>query len=85
MLLDPQTAIGLFQERREHLTQRITELDAELASEYEGAPVPRVVLLETEYTRAVIEAESRWITAVLDDLRSGALAWDAPAAAEVQA
>jgi DNA-binding PadR family transcriptional regulator len=85
MLLDPQTAIGLFEERRDHLTHRISELDAELTSQYEGAPVPRVVLLETEYTRAVIEAESRWITAVLDDLRSGALTWDAPAATEVNA
>jgi DNA-binding PadR family transcriptional regulator len=76
MLLSPSTAIGLFEERRDHLTQRITELDADLTSEYEGAPVPRVVLLETEYARAVAEAESRWITAILDDLRSGALTWD---------
>ncbi|WP_246486124.1 hypothetical protein [Kribbella qitaiheensis] len=76
MLLPPQTTIGLFEERRDHLTQRITELDAELASEYEGAPIPRVVLLETEYGRALAEAESRWITAVLDDLRSGALTWE---------
>ena len=59
MLLSPSTAIGLFEERRDHLTQRIAELDADLTSEYEGAPVPRVVLLETEYARAVAEAESR--------------------------
>jgi DNA-binding PadR family transcriptional regulator len=76
MLLSPSTAIGLFEERRDHLTQRITELDAELTSEYEGAPVPRVALLETEYARAVAEAESGWITGILDDLRNGALTWD---------
>jgi hypothetical protein len=35
----------------------------------------RVTLPETEYLRAVAEAERRWITAVLDDLRSGALSW----------
>ena len=80
MLLDPQTAISLFEERRDHLTQRVAELDAELTSQYDGAPVPRVVLLETEYARAVVEAESRWLIAVLDDLRSGALTWVAPAA-----
>jgi DNA-binding PadR family transcriptional regulator len=86
MLLSPSTAIGLFEERRDHLTQRIAELDADLTSEYEGAPVPRVVLLETEYARAVAEAESRWISAILDDLRSGALTWDTvPASTEVKA
>jgi DNA-binding PadR family transcriptional regulator len=76
MLLDPQTAAGLFEERRDHLSRRITELEAELTSEYEGAPVPRVVLVETEYARAIAEAEVRWIGGILDDLRSGALTWD---------
>ncbi|MDX6264131.1 MAG: hypothetical protein QOH84_5819 [Kribbellaceae bacterium] len=77
MLLTPEAAAGLFAERREQLTRRITSLEADLASEYEGAPVPRVVLVETEYQRAIADAELRWIDALLDDLRSGALTWEA--------
>lgn len=77
MLLTPDATVQLFEERRTHLAQRITELEADLASEYEGAPVPRVVLVETEYQRALIEAELHWSGALLDDLRSGALTWEA--------
>jgi DNA-binding PadR family transcriptional regulator len=77
MLLPPESAVQVFEERRTHLAQRITELDTDLASEYEGAPVPRVVLVETEYQRALVEAELHWTGALLDDLRSGALTWDA--------
>jgi hypothetical protein len=35
------------------------------------------VLVETEYQRAIADAELRWIDALLDDLRSGALTWEA--------
>ena len=77
MLLTPEAAVQLFEERRDHLTLRTTQLEADLASEYEGAPVPRVVLVETEYQRAITDAEVRWLDALLDDLRSGALTWEA--------
>ncbi|MFC5264048.1 PadR family transcriptional regulator [Kribbella qitaiheensis] len=77
MLLTPQAATELFEERRDHLTRRITELEADLASEYEGAPVPRVVLIETEYQRAIADAELQWLEALLDDLRTGSLTWQA--------
>jgi DNA-binding PadR family transcriptional regulator len=85
MLLPPKDTVGLFEARRDHLTQRITELDGELTSEYEGSPLPRVVLLETEYLRAITEAELDWIAGILDDLRDGSLTWQpAPAAQAVQ-
>ncbi|WP_281195289.1 hypothetical protein [Microtetraspora malaysiensis] len=35
----------------------------------------RVAALETEYLRAVAVAERDWLRAVIDDLRSGRLAW----------
>jgi DNA-binding PadR family transcriptional regulator len=75
MLLPPANALELFEERCAQLAKRITELDTELASEYEGAPIPRVVLLETEYLRAVVKAELEWIAGILDDLRGGSLTW----------
>jgi DNA-binding PadR family transcriptional regulator len=76
MLLPPESAGELLEERRERLTQRIAEYDAELAAENDGTPVPRWALLETEYLKAIAEAEVRWIAAILDDLQQGTLTWN---------
>jgi len=39
--------------------------------------LPRMLLLEVEYERAVRAAELAWLRGLLDDLRTGALAWPA--------
>jgi len=75
MLVPPETAGELLAQRRDHLTKRVAELDAELTLEVEGAPIPRFALLETEYQRAVTVAEAEWIDGILEDLRSGSLTW----------
>ncbi|GAA4552873.1 PadR family transcriptional regulator [Amycolatopsis samaneae] len=61
--------------RRERLVQRLAELDAALGSEVAGMPIPRVSMLETEYVRAVTEAELRWVDSVVAELESGSLSW----------
>ena len=76
MLVTPQTAAELLAERRDHLTKRIAELDAEQTLEVEGAPIPRFALLETEYQRAIAVAEAEWIDGIVDDLRDGRLTWN---------
>jgi hypothetical protein len=38
--------------------------------------LPRVVLLEDEHERALRDAELRWVLSLLEDMRSGRLAWD---------
>ncbi|TCC50866.1 PadR family transcriptional regulator [Kribbella capetownensis] len=75
MLVPPETAGELLAQRRDHLTKRMAELDAELTLEVEGAPIPRFALLETEYQRAVTVAEAEWIDGILEELRSGSLTW----------
>ena len=45
-----------------------------VAAEY---GLPRVFVVEEEYKRAMAAAELAWLTAVVDDLQSGALTWDA--------
>jgi DNA-binding PadR family transcriptional regulator len=75
MLVTPETAAELLAERRDHVTKRIAELDAELTLEVEGAPIPRFALLETEYQRAIAVAEAEWIDGVVDDLHDGRLTW----------
>ena len=62
-----------------HLEARVAALDQALArmdAGLVGADLPRLFLLEEEYTRAVTAAELRWVRALIDDLRSGAVTWD---------
>lgn len=78
MLLTPGTARELLGHRRELLTQRVADLDAELTAEFEGAPLPRVALVEIEYLHAVTSAELGWVTAIREALADGSLTWDSP-------
>ena len=50
--------------------------DAPLAVQDHHQSAPRITQIETEYQRAVIDAEARWLSAVIDDLKSGKLRWD---------
>ncbi|HEY7175570.1 MAG TPA: PadR family transcriptional regulator [Micromonosporaceae bacterium] len=75
MLLTPQTAEAVLDERRTKLAHHITELDQDLAAEIEGVEIPPIALAEIEYLRAVTDAELRWVNATLDALRDGSLTW----------
>lgn len=61
------------------LETRATELEAALARDRADAGLvpglPRLFLLDDEYSYAVREAELRWVESVLDALRSGELTW----------
>lgn len=73
MLLGPEELAAVLAKRAGAVEARIQALDGELQS-VAGA-LPRITVLETEYQRAVMVAELEWLHAVIDDLRSGALAW----------
>lgn len=73
MVLGPEETLAVLERRAEGVRQRLAELDQELDQYHDD--LPRVSLLETEYLRAVTAAELAWLTGVLDDLRSGSLAW----------
>jgi DNA-binding PadR family transcriptional regulator len=67
----------------EALQHRTVELRAELAARDEASKaldqemhLPRVVLLEDEHERVLRDAELRWVLSLLEDIRSGRLAWD---------
>lgn len=71
------------EETREQLELRASALEARLAATHAvlsasvEAHVPRLHLLEHEYSSAVATAELRWVRAVCADIASGALAWQA--------
>jgi DNA-binding PadR family transcriptional regulator len=76
MLETPQAAQTMLEQRRDQLIKRVAELDAELAMEIEGLEIPRIAMVEIEYLRAVADAELRWVTSIIDELRDGSLTWD---------
>jgi DNA-binding PadR family transcriptional regulator len=74
MALDPGELTSVLSQRLATVQARLAEVDAQLE---EARPtVPRIVLIESEYLRAVIGAEVDWLNSVIDDLKSGKLSWD---------
>jgi hypothetical protein len=71
-LLDPGEVLAPLRERAAALEEAVARMDAELAA---GAALPRVVMLENEYGRAMARAELAWVRSLLDDLRAGTLTW----------
>ncbi len=72
--LPPERVVAQLQERVGLLESAIEQLDAVLA---EMTPrIGRLVLVEIEYERAMLQAEKSWVHSLIDDLRSGALQWD---------
>jgi DNA-binding PadR family transcriptional regulator len=64
---------------RAQLEQRAETLAAELAETtalVEANPdLPRLFLLEEDYRRTLLQAELRWLSAAIADLRDGRLTW----------
>ncbi len=73
MGLTPEESLAVLEERAETLRDLVAGHDRNLA-EHSGS-LPRVTLLETEYLRAVTDAELQWVDGVMDDLREGSLRW----------
>jgi DNA-binding PadR family transcriptional regulator len=80
-LVTPQAAADLLGTRRDLLVRRLADRDALVAGA--GVALPPVSLLETEYLRAVVNAEIRWIDGVLAGLRDGSITWSAAQLQEV--
>jgi DNA-binding PadR family transcriptional regulator len=73
MLLTPEEALRVLDERAAALRDQLAAIEADLRT-YSGA-LPRIVLMDDEYQRAVLGAELDWVEGVAADLRSGDLGW----------
>ncbi|MDV6011740.1 PadR family transcriptional regulator [Haloechinothrix sp. LS1_15] len=71
-LHSPEDVVARLGERANALERVVAELDAEL----ERAQVPRVLLIEEEYRRAMAVAESDWVRSLIAEIESGTLWWD---------
>jgi hypothetical protein len=65
----PDDVRALLETRVATLEKRLVELEQPVPD------LPRLFLLESEYTAAVVRAQIQWLRAVITDLRSGRLTW----------
>ena len=72
LMLTPHEARSALERRAGILEQSLAATTRRLA---EAARLPRVVLLETDYQRAVLAAELQWVQVAIADLRDGRLSW----------
>lgn len=73
MMLSPVQAASALEQRAAALRDKLASLDADLRSNAAG--LPRVVLVDDEYLRAMTAAELSWVEGVISDLRTGAWGW----------
>ena len=71
----PEITLAQLDRRRELLAQQLAEISATIDTELEGVKLPRVTMLETEYLRAITEAELRWVESIAAGLRDGSISW----------
>jgi DNA-binding PadR family transcriptional regulator len=73
MLLTPDEALAALEQRAAALRDQLAQVDADLQTY--GGTLPRVVLMDDEYQRAIIGAELGWLEGVAADLRKGDWGW----------
>ncbi|MFN8468387.1 MAG: PadR family transcriptional regulator [Caldilineaceae bacterium] len=81
-LLAPDDARQQLEQRMHQLAAEIERINAQLAA---AAEIPRLFLIEAEYVRSMLQTELAWVTAVVDDLKTGRLTWNADWIREVAA
>jgi DNA-binding PadR family transcriptional regulator len=73
-MLTPEMALVQLAARADALQDELATIAERLAGSA-AVDLPRVVVLEEEYRRAVRQAELDWVQSVMADLRSGDLTW----------
>jgi DNA-binding PadR family transcriptional regulator len=68
-VLPPQEVIALSQTRLGRLEESISTQRAAIAEHTKD--LPRLFLIENEYSLAILEAEAAWVRSMLDELTSG--------------
>lgn len=81
-LLAPDDARQQLEQRMHQLAAEIERIDGQLAA---AAEIPRLFLIEAEYVRSMLQTELAWVAAVVDDLKTGRLTWNADWIREVAA
>lgn len=70
----PDELADLLAERLSSIAEQLSALDRQLRAA--SGDVPRIALIETEYERALVDAEATWLSSTIEELRSGTFSWD---------
>jgi DNA-binding PadR family transcriptional regulator len=73
--LDQDDAVQRLEEREQRLRDEVKAIEARLESASER--VDRIHLIESEYLLALRQAELKWTSDLIGELRAGSLGWDA--------
>jgi DNA-binding PadR family transcriptional regulator len=73
--LGPDGAAEALTERADHLGRRIEETRAMLADTVGSGQLPRLFMIEAEYTLHTLEAELTWTRRTVAEIRDGTLFW----------
>jgi DNA-binding PadR family transcriptional regulator len=74
--LSSDAVVQALRARAVALKSEIAGINAVLPALQQHLRLPRLVLMEHEYTRALRQAELDWVYAVIADIQTGRLAWD---------
>jgi DNA-binding PadR family transcriptional regulator len=72
MMLTPAELAFLLGQRAARLEATLAEIEVSLAAE---PPLPRIIMLDNEYLRAVTAAELAWVRGTAADLTAGRFRW----------
>jgi len=79
--LTPKETLAVLERRAGLLRERLSKMKRDLKGG-PGPHPPKVTLLDGEYLVAMTAAELKWVSGVIDHLRSGALTWSGEELAE---
>ena len=71
--LEPAEVMSALEYRGFQLDREIGGLRASLASI--GPRLPRIFIVEVEFTRAMMDAERAWVAQIVADIRNGTFSW----------
>jgi DNA-binding PadR family transcriptional regulator len=78
--LEPGDARTQLEHRAAQLAEALEDTETQLRADPD---LPRLFLLEEEYRKAILTAQLSWLEDVIDDLKTGRLAWNEQWLAEV--
>jgi DNA-binding PadR family transcriptional regulator len=77
-VLGPSGAMDALHERAERLAEMIAAGQARFDQAEDGGGVPRLFVIEAEYSLEMLRAERTWVLALIEDIASERLAWPRP-------
>jgi len=77
-VLGRSRALDALSERAERLGEQIAEDKRRLEAVLAGGEVRRLFVIEAEYALHIAEAERAWVLDVVDQIKTGQLAWPSP-------